>query len=86
MIVPPEGTLLGDLSALVRDRSETLPDPADDRFAEAFDWLGGARVVLLGEATHGTAEFYLARAAITRRAACSSCRASCSRRTRSVIS
>jgi erythromycin esterase-like protein len=32
-----------------------------------FDRFGGARVVLLGEATHGTSEFYRARAQITRR-------------------
>jgi protein-L-isoaspartate(D-aspartate) O-methyltransferase len=32
-----------------------------------LDDIGEARVVLLGEATHGTAEFYRARAAITRR-------------------
>ena len=32
-----------------------------------LDDIGDARVVLLGEATHGTAEFYRARAAITRR-------------------
>jgi protein-L-isoaspartate(D-aspartate) O-methyltransferase len=31
-----------------------------------FDDIGDARVVLLGEATHGTSEFYQARAAITR--------------------
>src|SRR5690606_33598046 len=35
--------------------------------APAFDAFGPARVVLLGEATHGTREFYEARAAITRR-------------------
>ena len=32
-----------------------------------LDDIGDARVVLLGEATHGTAEFYRARAALTRR-------------------
>lgn len=31
-----------------------------------FDGFGDARIVLLGEATHGTSEFYSARAAITR--------------------
>lgn len=39
--------------------------------AEDFNWLmglvGGSRFVLLGEATHGTHEFYAARAAITMR-------------------
>jgi hypothetical protein len=41
-------------------------DEIDD-FGEAFDRFGDAKVVLLGEATHGTSEFYRARAAITRR-------------------
>jgi erythromycin esterase-like protein len=36
-------------------------------FAAAFDVFADARVVLLGEATHGTSEFYRARAAITQR-------------------
>jgi erythromycin esterase-like protein len=39
----------------------------DESFASLIDDAGGARVVLLGEATHGTSEFYRARAAITRR-------------------
>ena len=47
--------------------AEPLPDFDDEGFAAAFDRFGGARVVLLGEASHGTAEFYRARAAITRR-------------------
>lgn len=36
-------------------------------FGALFDRFGDCRVVLLGEASHGTAEFYRARAAITRR-------------------
>ena len=36
-------------------------------FGRLFDRFADARVVLLGEATHGTSEFYRARAAITRR-------------------
>jgi erythromycin esterase-like protein len=38
--------------------------PADDAL---FDLVGDARVVLMGEASHGTREFYAARAAMTRR-------------------
>jgi erythromycin esterase-like protein len=50
------------------DGAEPLPPPdGAEAFGAAFDRFGGARVVLLGEATHGTAEFYQARAAITRR-------------------
>ena len=41
-------------------------DPPENRdFAAPFHF-GDAKVVLLGEATHGTSEFYRARAAITR--------------------
>lgn len=52
----------------LRAAAEPLPDPADvEAFGAFFDRFGDARVVLLGEATHGTAEFYRARGAITRR-------------------
>jgi protein-L-isoaspartate(D-aspartate) O-methyltransferase len=47
--------------------AEPLPDFDDEAFGALFDSYAGARVVLLGEATHGTSEFYRARAAITRR-------------------
>jgi erythromycin esterase-like protein len=32
-----------------------------------MDWIGNARFVLLGEASHGTHEFYHERAQITQR-------------------
>jgi erythromycin esterase-like protein len=54
-------------AARLRNWAEPLPDPLDPDFALAFDRFADARVVLLGESTHGTAEFYNARAAITRR-------------------
>jgi len=56
-----------DLSDLIARHS--LPLPADDRFnalAQAVDDFSDARIVLLGECTHGTSEFYQARAAMTR--------------------
>ena len=56
-----------DLSRVISRASEPLPDVLSSDFGAVFDRFGTARVVLLGEATHGTAEFYLARAAITRR-------------------
>lgn len=47
--------------------SEPLPAPERaEEFGRRFARFGDAQVVLLGEATHGTSEFYLARAAITR--------------------
>jgi len=52
---------------IVRAAAEPLPDPDDPDFGAAFDRFGAARVVLLGEASHGTSDFYRARAAITQR-------------------
>ena len=52
----------------LRRFAEPLPSPNEtEDFGAFFDRFGDARVVLLGEATHGTSEFYRARAAITRR-------------------
>ena len=51
----------------LREAAEPLPSPDSAAFADSFERFGDARVVLLGEATHGTHEFYAARAAITRR-------------------
>ncbi|MBU6444046.1 MAG: erythromycin esterase family protein [Alphaproteobacteria bacterium] len=51
----------------LRDAAEDLPPPEKaEEFGTFFDRYGDARVVLLGEATHGTSEFYRARAAVTR--------------------
>ncbi len=53
--------------AMLRDAAEDLPPPEQaEKFGATFDRYGDAKVVLLGEATHGTSEFYRARAAITR--------------------
>ncbi len=46
--------------------AQPLPAFDDPAFGRLFDHLGDARVVLLGASTYGTAEFHLARAAITR--------------------
>lgn len=46
--------------------AEDLPPPEHAAFGEAFARYGNAQVVLLGEATHGSSEFYQARAAISR--------------------
>lgn len=56
-----------DLSALIAQATEPLPDIDDPAFGALFDRYGDGRVVLLGEASHGTSEFYRARAAITER-------------------
>src|SRR5918997_1366873 len=53
---------------LVREHGEPLPPIADEQaFGAMFDRFADAKVVLLGEASHGTSEFYRARAVITRR-------------------
>jgi erythromycin esterase-like protein len=51
---------------LIRRAAEPLPDPDDPAFGRLFERFAGAKVVLLGEASHGTSEFYRARASITR--------------------
>ena len=53
--------------SVLRNAAEPLPSINNPDFAKAFDRFGSKRVVLLGEASHGTSEFYRARAAITRR-------------------
>ena len=62
-------TETGDTSLPERIAAAAEPLPAidDPAFAALFDRFGDARVVLLGEASHGTSEFYRARAAISRR-------------------
>jgi erythromycin esterase-like protein len=60
-------TQLDVLPGLIADSAEPLPDIDDPAFGAMFDRFGDARVVLLGEASHGTSEFYRARAAISRR-------------------
>jgi erythromycin esterase-like protein/predicted phosphoribosyltransferase len=53
-------------AAVVRQRARPLRgDPA--QYDALLEGIGDARVVLLGEATHGTHEFYRERAFITRR-------------------
>jgi protein-L-isoaspartate(D-aspartate) O-methyltransferase len=56
-----------DAAQLLREVVERLPEVDDPAFGRLFDRFAQARVVLLGEASHGTSEFYRARAAITRR-------------------
>jgi len=59
--------LTRQLPELIRSSAEPLPDIDDDSFGAVFDRYGDARVVCLGEASHGTSEFYRARAQISKR-------------------
>jgi erythromycin esterase-like protein len=57
-----------EAAAAVRHALIALPPPEREQdFGALFDRFADASVVLLGEATHGTSEFYRARSAITRR-------------------
>jgi erythromycin esterase-like protein len=58
---------LDALPGLIARDAEPLPPIDDDRFGAMFDRFGDARIVMLGEASHGTSEFYRARAEISRR-------------------
>jgi len=59
--------LVETVPRMIAAAAEPLPGIEDPAFGAMFDRFADARVVLLGEATHGTSEFYRARAAITRR-------------------
>jgi protein-L-isoaspartate(D-aspartate) O-methyltransferase len=54
------------LPEMIAEAAEPLPAFDDPAFGRLFDRFAERRVVLLGEASHGTSEFYRARAAITR--------------------
>lgn len=55
------------LPQMIAEAADELPSFDDPGFGSLFDRYAQHRIVLLGEASHGTAEFYRARAAITRR-------------------
>jgi protein-L-isoaspartate(D-aspartate) O-methyltransferase len=54
------------LVRLVRECAEPLGDLEPESLAPLLDRIGNARVVLLGECTHGSAEFYRFRDRLTR--------------------
>ncbi len=54
------------VARLVAECAEPLDGIAEARLGPLVERIGDARVVLLGEATHGTSEFYRMRARITR--------------------
>lgn len=53
-------------AGLIREHAIPLQSTSGS-FDALIDWIGDARLVLLGEASHGTHEFYRARAEITKR-------------------
>jgi erythromycin esterase-like protein len=57
---------LAYIPKLIRDTAKYLPSITDSSFGATFDTFGKSHIVLIGDASHGTAEFYRARAAITK--------------------
>jgi protein-L-isoaspartate(D-aspartate) O-methyltransferase len=55
-----------DVVPLVREAARPFPSIEDAELGPLLERIGGARVVLLGEASHGTSEFYAFRARLTR--------------------
>jgi protein-L-isoaspartate(D-aspartate) O-methyltransferase len=62
---PARVTSEGRVVKLLKESSETIDDIQGVDLGSLLERIGDARVVLLGEATHGTSEFYRMRARIT---------------------
>ncbi|KAF2260305.1 erythromycin esterase [Lojkania enalia] len=60
------GKMVKSVSSLVAESCKPLP-PIEDKSFGSFDSFANSRIVLIGDASHGTSEFYRARAAITQR-------------------
>jgi protein-L-isoaspartate(D-aspartate) O-methyltransferase len=55
-----------EIAALLRETAEPFGDIENAELGPLLERIGDSRLVLLGEATHGTSEFYRMRARITR--------------------
>jgi protein-L-isoaspartate(D-aspartate) O-methyltransferase len=55
-----------EISGLLRETAEPFEDLEDAELGPLLERIGDSKLVLLGEATHGTSEFYRMRARITR--------------------
>ncbi|KAL4937220.1 hypothetical protein BDV06DRAFT_232722 [Aspergillus oleicola] len=58
---------MSSLPALIRSSLRPLPSISNPNFASNFDTYASNRFLLLGDGSHGTSEFYSARAEITKR-------------------
>ncbi len=63
---PRRGRGAANLATLVREAAEPIDDIETASIDALLDRIGDAQIVLLGEATHGTSEFYRMRARISR--------------------
>lgn len=66
IVRPPRASSTAPLVALVRECAEPIDDIEKTNLGPLLDRIGNASLVLLGESTHGTSEFYRMRARITR--------------------
>ena len=66
-VVPVRAAISMSAPGLIAKEGETFIHPGNVDYAPLLRRIGEARVVLIGEATHGTSEFYSMRARITRR-------------------
>ncbi|KLJ10370.1 hypothetical protein EMPG_14279 [Blastomyces silverae] len=57
---------LSSLSSRMKSAAKVLPPIRDPSFGSHFDQFGNYKVVLIGDGSHGTSEFYQARAEITK--------------------
>ncbi|PGH30171.1 hypothetical protein GX50_07071 [[Emmonsia] crescens] len=57
---------LSSLSSRIKSAAKVLPPIRDASFGSNFDQFGNYKVVLIGDGSHGTSEFYQARAEITK--------------------
>ena len=64
--VRPRGTRPAATTALIREAAEPIADIDDADLGPLLDRIDRSKVVLLGEASHGTSEFYQMRARVTR--------------------
>ena len=67
IVRPPRHVVpASSISALIREAAEAIDDIDNAPIDALLDRIADARLVLLGEATHGTSEFYRMRARITK--------------------
>ncbi len=66
-VVKKKTAISKTLPSLILRNSESFDSPEAANFTALIDRIGTTRVVLIGEASHGTSEFYRLRAAITQR-------------------
>ncbi len=66
-VIQTRPKMTDDLPSMIARHGEEFDATATASLDGLIDRIGNARIVLIGEASHGTSEFYLMRTAITRR-------------------